>query len=210
MRGCHTNPTPSPQLALEICRCSRSLGLLYGTFLHAFWPILFGPMLLFYPQSDKAPHVNSGGVQSDAPFPLGPKLLVNAIARVWIAYGSTPYGSGLIHCSSHIFTFFFVIFTSNLVPSCVLDFSMSCRSSLVVLINRITMLPKSKFTFAPFQLYPKTLSNSVSPNGCVSVVLLHFFVLDFKFIYLFLSSLIWFLCLVQVSLKNWTYPARCS
>ena len=100
-------------------------------------------------------------------FPLIPKLLLNAVARVWIAYGSTPYGSGTMHGSCRILTCFFVIFASNLVPSCALDFSMSCRSSLVVLINRITMLPKSKSTFAPFELYPKTLANNVSLNSHV-------------------------------------------
>jgi hypothetical protein len=29
------------------------------------------------------------------------------------------------------------------------------------------MLPKSKSTFAPFELYPRTLANNVSPNDHV-------------------------------------------
>ena len=37
-----------------------------------------------------------------------------------------------------------------------------------MLINRITTLPKSKSTFAPFDLYPKTLANNVSLNDQVS------------------------------------------
>ena len=36
-----------------------------------------------------------------------------------------------------------------------------------MLINRITTLPKSKSTFAPFDLYPNTLANNVSPNDQV-------------------------------------------
>jgi hypothetical protein len=44
---------------------------------------------------------------------------------------------------------------------------MSSNVLLEVLINRITTLPKSKFTFAPFDLYHKTLANNVSPNDQV-------------------------------------------
>jgi hypothetical protein len=67
-----------------------------------------------------------------------------------------------------------MIFASVLVLSCVLDFRMilqifikASNALLEVLILRITMLPKSKSTFAPFELYLKTLANNVSPNGHV-------------------------------------------
>ena len=36
-----------------------------------------------------------------------------------------------------------------------------------MLINRITTLPKSKSTFAPFKLYLRTLAKYVSPNNHV-------------------------------------------
>ena len=60
------------------------------------------------------------------------------------------------------------------------------------------MLPKSKSTFALFELYPKTLSNSVSPNGCVSVVLLQFFVLDFK-VYIIVFKLTYLISLFSTN-----------
>jgi hypothetical protein len=44
---------------------------------------------------------------------------------------------------------------------------MSSNVILEVLIIRITMLPQSMSTFAPFELYPKTLAIVVSPNGHV-------------------------------------------